>query len=194
VEEDNILIEYSLKGDIHAFGSLVNKYQNTIYSYLLKVCQSKEDAEDLTQEVFIKVYNNLYKFNYKCKLLTWIFKIAINTFKTEYRKRKKLFVLESDEVLAYMSCDISDFPEQIYERKETLKEAVDMLNKLDFEQKNALLLKYVHDFSHKEIGQILGISEAAVKMKVYRAKKNICDLKADPISERGVLSEAKMPY
>jgi RNA polymerase sigma-70 factor (ECF subfamily) len=194
LDEDLILIERVLSGDITALSKIIAKYQNIIYSYLLKMCLSREDAEDMTQEVFIKFYNNLYKFDRRCKVLTWMFKIAINTFRTEYRKRKNRPCQESDDALVYLSCNSEEFPEHIYERKESLREISELINALDFDQKNALLLKYIHGFSYREVGEVLGISESAAKMKAQRAKKNICRRKAEKLNKRGVISEMELPY
>lgn len=194
LDQDMLLIDDILNGESQAFNILINKYQHIIYGYLLKMCHSKEDAEDMTQEVFVKVYKNLYKFNRKCKLLTWIFKIAFNTCNSTYRKKKIQISFESDEILLYVSCDIQDFPEYIFEKKEDMKEVAAILDKLDFDQKNALILKYIHDFSYKDIGHILGISEDAAKMKVYRAKKKIYKKVTIESNRRGVLNEIGMPY
>lgn len=194
MDQDILMVDRILNGDIAAFDTILAKHQNTIYSYLLKMCLSREDAEDMTQEVFIKFYNNLYKFDKRCKVLTWLFRIAINTFRTEYRKKKHRPFHESDDILVYLACDASEFPELIYEKKESFREIQELINSLDFEQKNALLLKYIHDFSYKEVGQILGISEAAAKMKAQRAKKNICKRKSQILDKRGVLNEMELPY
>lgn len=194
MDQDMLLIERILNGETSVFNILIDKYQHIIYGYLLKMSFSKEDAEDMTQEVFIKVYKNLYKFNGKCRLLTWIFKIAVNTFYSEYRNKKRKVHFENDDILAYLSCDFEDYPENALERKEDMREALVILNKLDFEQKNAVILRYIHNFSYKDIGHILGISEEAAKMKVYRAKKKICKITEQQSNKRGVLNEVEVPY
>lgn len=193
MDQDMLLIDRILNGETAVFNILIDNYQHIIYGYLLKMSFSKEDAEDMTQEVFIKVYKNLYKFNGRCRLLTWIFKIAVNTFNSEYRKKKRKVYFENDDILSYLSCDYEGYPENVLERKEDMREALVILNKLDFEQKNAVILRYIHDFSYKDIGHILGISEEAAKMKVYRAKKKIYKKTEQQSNKRGVLNEVDVP-
>jgi len=184
MDYDRILIEDILKGDIDSFEKLINKYQRVVYGYLLKMTFSREEAEDITQEVFIKVYNNLYKYNGSSRLITWILKIAVNEFKTQYKKRKRANYTNHEELFKDIPCDISDLPEVALEMKESGSELMMVLESISLEQKNALILRYIQGFSFKEVGEIMGISTEAAKMRVQRAKENL--VKKNPrFSPRG---------
>lgn len=85
-DRDNMLVESTLKGDVNSFEELVSFYQGRIFNFLSKMTATREDAEEITQEVFIKVYKNLYKYNCKWSFSTWIYRIAVNTLRSEYKK------------------------------------------------------------------------------------------------------------
>lgn len=173
-ERDNILIESTLKGNINSFEELMTLYQGKLFNFLLKMTSSREDAEEITQEVFIKVYNNLYKYNNRWSFSTWIYRIAINTLRSEYRKAKNVKSVDYYTNVSELPANFSDYPELAYEMKERQKEIIKLIDELKKDQKTALLLRYMQDFSFKEIGDILGISPEAAKMKIQRAKQSIC--------------------
>jgi len=185
---DDLLVDKVLKGDCKAFEILIKKYEGMVYNYLYKMTLSKEDSEDIAQEVFIKAYNNLYKFQKKSRFSTWIFRIAINTLNTHFRYKKD-YDLNKEDQMTKLQCDSKDIPEEALDLKEKKREVFKILDVLNLEQKNAIVLKYIEGFSYREIGEILGINEDSAKMKVHRAKKKLCELNKSKIGERGVLNE-----
>jgi len=188
LNRDNVLIENVLKGNADSFSILVQCYQDQLYKFIYKLTVSREDTEDILQEVFIRVYNNLYRYNSRWSFSTWLYNIAVNVFKTQYRKKKKNPESMVNEVIDYLSCSISDCPDVVYEMKEQRALIVKLINGLKNDQKIALVLKHVQGFSYKEIADILEVSPEAAKMKVQRAKKIICE-KFDDMKGRGVLNE-----
>lgn len=185
---DETLIEKVLAGECQAFEILIKKHQGVIYNYLYKITLSKEDAEDITQEVFIKAYNKLYTFERKANFSTWLFKIAVNTLNDNFKK-KKVFELEKEEAMMSIKCSERDIPEEALSLKEKKLEVLKLLEGLTLEQKNAIILKYVRGLSYKEIGKVLGVSEESAKMKVYRARKKLCNTRSSNTIEGSVLSE-----
>lgn len=183
-ERDNMLVENTLKGDISSFEELVMLYQDKLFNFLAKMTSSREDAEEITQEVFIKVYKNLYKYNNKWSFSTWIYRIAINTLRSEYRKVKNMKNIDYYANVPELPANFSDYPEIAYEIKERRGEIIKLIDQLKDDQKTALLLRCMQDFSFKEIGDILGISPEAAKMKIQRAKQTICK-KYEKLQERG---------
>jgi RNA polymerase sigma-70 factor (ECF subfamily) len=174
LDTDQILINNILNGDMDSFSDLVLRYKDRIFSFLLKMTLSKEDAEELLQEVFINVYKNLYRYNNNWSFSTWIYKIAANSFNNYYRKKKRNKNFEYFHDLENLSCSFEDFPEVIFEMKENYTKVVELINKLKPDQRVALVLKHMKGFSYKEIGKILDISPEAAQMKVQRAKDSIC--------------------
>ncbi|HPC99898.1 MAG TPA: RNA polymerase sigma factor [Acetivibrio sp.] len=173
-ERDNMLVESTLKGNIDSFEELITLYQDKLFNFLSKMTYSREDAEEITQEVFIKVYNNLYKYNNKWSFSTWLYRIAINTLRSEYRKVNNYKKIDYYTNVPDLPANFSDYPEIAYEIKEQRGEIIKLIDDLKEDQKTALLLRCIQDFSFKEIGDILGISPEAAKMKIQRAKQTIC--------------------
>mgnify|MGYP003804293887 CR=1 FL=1 len=164
-----------LNGDCESFSALVQLYENRIYNFLLKLTLSKEDAEEILQDVFLRVYKYLHKYDDKLNFSAWIYKIALNTYKSSYKKKKKDFHNVCCEQIVDSICSAEYDPEHSYELKEKYTEIVKILDCLKTEQKVAFLLKHIQGFTYKEIGHIMGISEQAAKMKVQRAKQILCD-------------------
>ncbi|HPU42541.1 MAG TPA: RNA polymerase sigma factor [Acetivibrio clariflavus] len=173
-ERDSILVENTLKGDINSFEELMSLYQDKLFNFLSKMTASREDAEEITQEVFIKVYKNLYKYNSKWSFSAWIYRIAINTLRSEYRKVKNIKNVDYYTNVPELPANFSDYPDIAYEIKEQRVEIIKLIDELKEDQKTALILRCMQDFSFKEIGDILGISPEAAKMKIQRAKQTLC--------------------
>lgn len=166
-----MLVSDILNGDIKAFEMLMDMYRNRIYNFILKMTFSKEDSEDLTQEVFIRAYNNLYQYNSKWCFSTWLFKIAVNVFKTDYTKKKNRASEKFQGILnGHRPSDNMD-PAIAFENIETRTEILKMLDSLKVDQRAALVLKYVQGFSYKEIGEVMKMSPENAKVRVMRAKK-----------------------
>ncbi len=188
MNRDNVLIENVLNGNADSFSILVQCYQDQLYKFIYKLTVSREDTEDILQEVFIRVYNNLYRYNSRWKFSTWLYNIAVNVFKTQYTKKKKdpesIDGVEIDDI----SCSIMDYPDVAYEAKEQRLLIIKLIKGLKNDQKIALVLKHVQGFSYKEIADILEVTPEAAKMKVRRAKQIICK-KFDEMRGRGVYDE-----
>jgi len=86
--DESTLISNTLNGDIQSFALLVQAYQGQLYNFIYKMTKSKEDTEDILQDVFVKVYNNLYKYNNNYRFSTWIYSITLNTIKSSLKKKK----------------------------------------------------------------------------------------------------------
>lgn len=188
LNRDNALIESVLNGNTDAFSILVQCYQEQLYRFIYKLTVSREDTEDILQEVFIRVYNNLYKYNSRWSFSTWIYNIAVNVFRSNYKKKKishqSVENLELDDV----SCRSLDYPDVAYEAKEERLLIIKLINGLKEDQKISLVLKHVQGFSYKEIADILEVTPEAAKMKVQRAKQIICK-KYNEMKGRGVYNE-----
>ena len=168
--DESTLISNTLNGDIQSFALLVKAYQGQLYNFIYKMTKSKEDTEDILQDVFVKVYNNLYKYNDNYRFSAWIYTITVNTIKSTYKKKKLRAVSHYTEDLLEEIPSLEDSPELLVEVKEHYKEIIEAIDSLKEKQKTAFILRYLRDFSYKEIGKIMGISQEAAKMKVQRAK------------------------
>lgn len=167
------MIERILNGDSDAFTDLVEKYQDRVYGFLFHMTLSREDAEDLTQSTFINIYKSLYKFKRDRNFLPWAFKIALNLYRAYYSKNKKKPGTLCLDNLPEQFHSASDDNLLALEHNENLREILLIINELKKAQKEVFILKFSRGLTFSEIGEILGISETAARMKYFRAKENL---------------------
>ncbi|WP_190304175.1 RNA polymerase sigma factor [Paenimyroides baculatum] len=166
-------------GDASYFEMLYDRYAPFIYNKCFWFVNDEEEAKDLTQEIFIKIYLNLPKFKGNSKLSTWIYAITVHTSIKFVNKNKNKATFLSEEILHnYFSenidyNEISD-AELLDINYERLQEIMDVL---PVEDRNVLLMKYQYNLSINKIVQILNIKESAVKMRLLRAKKKVIEIR-----------------
>lgn len=154
------------KGDNQAFEKLFEEYQQKIYALSFSLLQNREDALDVLQEVFIKIYNKISSFNGESSLSTWIFTITKNTCYDHLRKNKR----NPEEEIPENVTDTSPLPEDILQRKEARKAVRAALDTLPPKYKTVLLLREYGDLSYGEIAAVMKMSEGTVKSRISRAR------------------------
>lgn len=168
--EDQKIIEMVQKGNVNAFSHLVDKYQDIVFSIALKVLKNREEAEEMAQETFIKVYRSIGSFQGKAKFSTWLYRITYNTCITHTRK-KKISTTQIDNLPVSDEQDegsFGDFPEE--SRSRYLEMAMQKLPEEDYA---LVLLYYYEDQSIEDIREATGLSESNVKIKLFRARKKL---------------------
>lgn len=163
------------------FESVYNEYKNLVYNVCLHYVLNKEDAQDVAQEVFVKIYHNISQYNPEAaSLKTWIYRISINQ-SLDFLKSKKakkrfgfltsLFHPESDELIK----DVAkvSHPGVTLEDKESLEELLVIIQALPENQKTAIILSKIEDRPQKEVAEIMNVSVKAVESLLQRAKKII---------------------
>lgn len=175
--KEDVLINGLQNKDENTFKYFVSTYQDKIYNAILHITQSVEEAEDLSQEVFIEVYLSIKFFRKDSKLSTWLFRIAVNkalNYIRKQRTQKRLGALFSINYLDFTKIltDTSN-PAKELEQKEDLLQFNKALEKLNSSQKTALVLHKLEDMSHQEISEIMGLSISAVESLIHRAKKSL---------------------
>ncbi|MCD6577027.1 MAG: sigma-70 family RNA polymerase sigma factor [Anaerolineaceae bacterium] len=170
--DENQLIKKAIFGDKEAFGHLYDQYFMQIFKYLLIRSESREDAEDMTELVFIKAWKHLPNFGRKKKehnFRAWIFRIAHNTLIDSYRTKKGSLSLES----VSQNRSANPEPEKIIlrnEQVERIHKAVNMLNEV---MQQVIVSRFVSGLSHKEIAQSVGISESNARIIQYRTLRKL---------------------
>jgi RNA polymerase sigma-70 factor (ECF subfamily) len=170
---DNRLVSSTLNGDVHSFSILVEKYQVDIFNFLFRLTLCREDAEELLQDVFVRVYKYLYTYNSSMKFSSWLYSIAVNTFKDHFKRKKKQLAICSFDDEINTGVKQTNQLEIDLETREEFREIVKIINSLKEEYRIAIILKCIQDFSYKEIGEMLGISPQNAKMRVNRARRKI---------------------
>jgi RNA polymerase sigma-70 factor (ECF subfamily) len=172
VDPDLVLVEAIGRRDHGAFESLVKRYQGPLLSFITRYIGDRRMAEDLTQEVFLRIYRAAPQFQAKTKVSTWIFRIAYNQALTEIGRRRRHQDLR--EALCRRSeGDAERPPSEPAARHELEEEIVPALGRLPDNQRAALLLRVNEELSYREIGDILGVSVQSVESLLFRARTSL---------------------
>ena len=170
---DNDLIEKYLNGDEKSFEILIKKYLTRIYNFVLSIVLDKDIANDITQDVFVKAWKNIKKFNKDKSFKTWIYTIARNTSIDFLRKKKNINFsdLESDDSQDVLEKIPSEelLPDEILEIKDLSNVLQNAINSLSEKYKTVLLLHYKNDLTFDEISKILNRPIDTVKSQYRRA-------------------------
>ncbi|QBK25898.1 RNA polymerase sigma factor [Ureibacillus thermophilus] len=178
MDEELRYIRQILAGDKRAYIHIINQYKNPLYATILRMTKNPQTAEDMLQEVFIKVYERLPKYDQKGPFKSWLYRIAINHCIDELRK-KRIQTEQMEEAIIQSN----ETPEVVLLQNEKSRELEKMLSTLPEEERIILLLRYTNDLSYAEISDALGISIMDVRNKLYRAKKKL----RKNVQEGGVL-------
>jgi len=160
-----------LKGDRQAYALLVEKYKSPIYNLAYRLTGNLGDAEDLTQDTFIRAYQYLWRYDTRKKFFSWLYTIAFNLIKNHYKKNKKHNI--SEELSAHSLVDNSPSPEDKFIENQEITAG---LLRLEYELRALLIMKYQQGLSLEEIAEITGKSLSAVKMRIYRGLEKLKEL------------------
>lgn len=171
---DSDLVAEAAAGHEEGFEELVKRYQRPISAYVYRMVGDYDSALDLTQEVFIKVYGSLARYNPEYKFSTWIYKIAHNAAVDHLRKhstREQSLVNEFDGEQRDMSVESHrPTPEQETEREERRVEIETVVRELPQAYKELIILRHSHDLSYDEIAEVTGLPLGTVKNRLFRAR------------------------
>jgi RNA polymerase sigma-70 factor (ECF subfamily) len=166
---DTVYINRIKSGDNQAFTAIVSRYGEMVFTIVRKIVENKEDAEDITQEIFIKVFKSLERFREESSFATWLYRIAYNTTISELRKRKFFFVPADDSSL--IDDDFSADDEDEIEIKLQYLETA--LKRLPPDEIFLITLYYMDEQSIENISKISNLSVANVKVKLHRIRKKL---------------------
>ena len=168
------VITQAVNGNIKAFELIVKQYEKLVFSVLNKLLYTKEDVEEVSQDVFMKVYKNLKTFQFQSKLSTWIARIAYLTALNHIKKHKKNDT--GSNITDLENWHFSDeSPESVYETKDTMNYIAKLMEQMPVQYKTVLTLYHLQEFSYQEIVQITGLPEGTIKGYLFRARKLLKD-------------------
>ena len=165
---DEILVERACGGDTIAFEVLFRRHSPAVHAFLLRMCRNRSDAEDLTQEVFLKAWEHLAAFEGRSRLLTWLMGIAVGS----YRTRTRAAIRRGHRQHAWYQQEI----ERAEGSESDAEELLDLeraIGRLPERARTVLILNRIHGRTLSEVAEILGISVGTCKAHIHRAKKLI---------------------
>ncbi len=170
-KSDIELVNEFKNGNISAFDEIVRRYQKKVYSFARKILGNHDDADDVAQEVFVKVYYSLRDFKGESNLFTWIYRITINECNNILRKRKVKEFIQIDEMANLLGFDRT--PEQELfdkEKKSLIEKAVE---KLPPKQRTIFVMRFFEDLDYEQISKILNKPIGTLKANYFHAVKKI---------------------
>ena len=168
-QPDHGILRKAQRGDERAFSIIVRAYERPVYNYVLRLVGDRALAEDLTQEVFLRVYQGLPGFSLRSRFTTWMFQVTKNRVLDELRsiERRPRSVVNIDDIAPLESLDAP------FERAETIGALWRSVEALNVDLKMALLLRDVVGLSYTEIADSLEITLATVKWRIYKAREEV---------------------
>ena len=173
------LIEKAIKGDERSFEALILSCQKKAWNIAIQYMRNENDAMDVLQECFIKIFRNLKNFKGDSRFDTWVYRITVNTCKDFLRKSEKMrqnefhFVSSEDEDYIKSIPSNEATPEETMSRKETADELLKCMELLPAEHKEVIILRDIQNLSYEEISEVLSTSLGTVKSRINRARSNL---------------------
>jgi len=169
IEDDKLVRRIAATNDTFLFGILYDRYSKVVYNKCLSFVRDKQEAEDLTHDIFVKLFISLRKFSGRSKFSTWLYSFTYN-YCVNYVQRKKNKYAPAFNAEQYAELSDYDDSELLQAKENRLMKA---LEQIPPEDKMILLMKFQDDMSIKDLQDLLDIGESAVKMRIKRAKARV---------------------
>lgn len=181
MSDEKTLIQQAQNGDVTAFEELVSEYQKRIFSIAYRMLQNQEDAADLTQEVLVKIFKNLSRFQGDSKFSTWVYRVTTNACLDELKRAGRKYTAYSldkeieteDGSLSVVLKDERPTPDESLEKKTIQQVVQKAIGNLHGEHRQVIILRDLQGFSYEEIAKVLQCSVGTVKSRISRARGNL---------------------
>lgn len=171
--EDKKHIQLAQEGDQEAFGFLVNKYKTKVFNLALSITYDRDDADDLAQEIFVKIYSAIHQFKFRSEFSTWLYQVSINHIRDFLRKKRRMRLVSFNELkekqIPQEEETLVREKEQSHEQRRQL--VLQVIETLPEKPRIILSLRDIHGMSYGDISNILKISPGTVDSRLHRARK-----------------------
>jgi len=183
--DDLKIIESCLLGNTQMFSRLIDSYKNMVYNLAYRMSNNSQEAEDISQEAFLRAYQSLSHFNPSYKFSTWLYQITLNIIRDRFKKKELNYVsldapVETDDSEFYSQpADLTNNPEEIVTQKENIQAIQKAIYSLPLKYREIVVLRHLQDLSYIEIANILKLPTGTVKVRLYRAREQLRKILAD---------------
>ncbi|HEX7501829.1 MAG TPA: sigma-70 family RNA polymerase sigma factor [Acidobacteriota bacterium] len=176
LDEDQVLIKKTLRGDRRAFEELMRKYEKKIFSFVVRMVRNEDTAVDLTQDFFFKIFTVLEKYNFEYKFSTWAYRICYNLVIDHIRRNQaQVDSLDDETVSARDMLDSENVSRedgfQVLARAETRDYVWRVVDQIPLKFRELILLRYIQDLKYEEIAAITSLPVGTVKNRIFKAKE-----------------------
>ena len=165
------LVQTCLSGDQECFSELVERYKNLVYSVILRKTKDNEEANDLAQDVFLKVYKNLRSYSPEFRFSTWVIRITTNHIIDQYRKKRQETVPIDEHLQEIEATGAEDSPETLYIKREQTRRISKIVEDLPEMYKIPIVMYHQQGLSYQEISNIIDEPLSKVKNRIFRGRK-----------------------
>jgi len=175
--DDLKIIESCLLGNTEVFSQLIDSYKNMVYNLAYQMSNNHHEAEDISQEAFLRAFQSLAHFNPSYKFSTWLYQITLNIIRDRFKKKELNYVsldtpVETDDSEFYpQPADFTNDPEQIIAQQEDVQAIQKAILLLPLKYREIIVLRHLQDLSYIEISNILKLPAGTVKVRLYRARE-----------------------
>lgn len=173
INDDTYYINLIIEGKTNVFGTLVDRYKEMVFSLGLRMMKNREEAEEVAQDTFIKVFKSLSQFKGDSKFSTWVYKVTYNTCLDRLKKHKKMQQEVSIDTLHYNQIKTFDNALDAMENEERLQAIQECIQQLPGDDAFLLTLFYFEDKSLEEIAKVVDLTVNNVKVKLFRSRKKL---------------------
>lgn len=179
--EEFAQIDRILKGEQSLYAGLVDQYKRYVFTLVYRILQHRAEAEEASQDVFVKAFQNLKNFNRQSKFSTWLYRIAVNTAITYKRRHKMIFTS-----LENSAAQINDRGSGILEKEDKRKYLDLALEKLNEADRAAVTLFYMDEFSLEEMAGIMNMAPNTIKVRIHRARQRMAEALKQMLKEEAI--------
>jgi len=171
--DDKQIVEAVLAGDTRQYAKIVRRYQQNVANLTYKLCGTRLDVEEVTQQVFVELYSALPRFRFASKLSSFIYRITVNVVCKQLNRSKRFISAEQQEEYRPEQASSDRNAEQQIIHNEQIEQLRTAIGHLKDEQRTALVLYTFEDFSYNQIAEVMQCSLSKVESLIFRAKKNL---------------------
>jgi len=175
-QPDEYYINLILKGNVNSYTVLVERYKQMVFTLAIRMLKNREGAEEISQDVFVKAYQNLSKFKGESKFSTWLYKITYYASLDAIKKNKRQITSDDIDNVKEVNLDSMESALHYLENKERTAIINEALYKLKEEDRVLLTLFYFEEISIKEISKIMDLTDDNVKVKLFRSRKKLANI------------------
>jgi len=174
---DAEIVANVLKGNVQSYALLIEAYKGPVFNLVFRMTGSYSDADDLTQEIFIRAYQNLHQFDQDKKFFTWLYTLGINLIRNHLKKKAKdVEHHTTNHQFPEPQTKGDESREGDFPSEDSMRRLDENMQKLPVDLREAIILKFYQDLTFEEIAAITGDSLSAVKMRVYRGLEKLKQL------------------
>lgn len=173
---DEYYIQQTLNGNVNDYAFLVEKYKHMVFTLTIRIVKNREEAEEVSQDVFVKAYKNLKNFKGDSKFSTWIYKIAYYASLDVLKRNRRQISPENIDTFKVRDLGNTDDSLTLLHDRERKQIINDALLKLHEDERIIITLYYFEELPIKEISKVVDLSEDNIKIKLFRSRKKLAEL------------------